>query len=681
MRCYLIISLFLVSSLALAQSVATNSEQQLENQTEVNEVETEDDSYSQVLSEFRKYPLNLNTASEDELKELHLLSTLQIQNLIRYRKILGLFLNIYELQAIPTWDVGTIQKILPYVTVKQSVNFVQQIGKRFRNGNRTLLARITYVPEKAKGFNNKNSDSSASFYSGGREKLLVRYKYHYKNLLQYGLLGEKDAGEQFFKGNQKQGFDFYSIHLFARNLGVIKTLALGDFTVNLGQGLIQWQSLAFKKSADVLNIKRQAVILNPYNSSGENNFHRGIGATFQKNKWEATFFISYRKLDANIILDTTLGKNFVTFFLTSGYHRTVSEIADKGALKQWASGGNITYKDSKWRVSANAIQYNFDVPVKKGNQPYQNFNITGKNLANVSVDYSYTWRNVHFFGETAQDNKYHVATVNGLLVSIDPKADLALLYRNISKKYQSLNANAFTENVFPENEKGLYAGFALRPTPAIRIDAYTDLFSFPFLKFRVDAPSSGKDYLIQLLYKPNKQVEIYTRYRNESKQENYNSDNMVTSAISFTSRQSWRTQFFYQLDLNFSLRSRFETVRYNKKDLQKEQGFLTFFDLIYNSFSSPFSITTRLQYFENEGYNSRIYAYENDVLYSFSIPAFVDKGWRTYFIVQYNFTKKLQAWLRVAQTTYRDKLLIGSGLDEIKGNRRTEIKTQILYSF
>lgn len=50
-----------------------------------------------------------------------------------------------------------------------------------------------------------------------------------------------------FKGRQKAGFDFYSVHLFARRLGIIQSLAIGDFTVNLGQGLIQWQSLAFKK--------------------------------------------------------------------------------------------------------------------------------------------------------------------------------------------------------------------------------------------------------------------------------------------------------------------------------------------------------------------------------------------------------------------------------------------------
>jgi hypothetical protein len=130
-----------------------------------------------------------------------------------------------------------------------------------------LLVRYSQQIEKPIGFE-KPADSS-SYYLGSPQKLFFRYKYNYKNLLQYGLLGDKDAGEQFFKGYQKYGFDFYSLHFFVKNLGIIKSLTLGDFTVNMGQGLIQWQSIAFTKSAEVLSIKRHADILRPYNSAGE----------------------------------------------------------------------------------------------------------------------------------------------------------------------------------------------------------------------------------------------------------------------------------------------------------------------------------------------------------------------------------------------------------------------------
>ena len=96
---------------------------------------------------------------------------------------------------------------------------------------------------------------------------------------------------------------------------------------------------------------------------------------------------------------------------------------------------------------------------------------------------------------------------------------------------------------------------------------------------------------------------------------------------------------------------------------------------------SPFSGNIRLQYFNTEGYNSRLYAYENDVLYSFSIPVFYNKGYRYYANINYDLNKKISFWIKWAQTLYRDKSLIGTGLDEIKGNSKSEIKLQIAYKF
>ena len=229
-------------------------EQQLENLTESSEdVVTEDDSYLQQLVYFIKEPLNLNYADEGQLQELRLLSPLQISNLISYRNLLGNFINIYELQAIPNWDLTLIKRILPYVTVIPRVDIFNSLGSRLKNGENTLMLTGTRVLEKSKGYLLDSSDAT-NFYPGSPQKILLRYRYMFKNLLQYGITGEKDAGEQFFRGAQKDGFDFYSAHFFVRNLGIIKSLAIGDFTVNLGQGLTQWQGLAFKKSSDVLNI-------------------------------------------------------------------------------------------------------------------------------------------------------------------------------------------------------------------------------------------------------------------------------------------------------------------------------------------------------------------------------------------------------------------------------------------
>jgi len=90
----------------------------------------------------------------------------------------------------------------------------------------------------------------------------------------------------------------------------------------------------------------------------------------------------------------------------------------------------------------------------------------------------------------------------------------------------------------------------------------------------------------------------------------------------------------------------------------------------------PFAAVLRLQYFEADDYNSRIYAYENDVMYSYSIPVFYDKGIRYYINFNYDWSKKLSFWVRWAQSVYQDRSTVGSGLDEIRGNRRSELKIQ-----
>jgi hypothetical protein len=666
-------------SLAIhSQEIPPNTEQQLENLADADQTETEDDSYIIQLQYFRRHPLNLNEADPNELKELFFLSDLQIDNLFSYRRLFGKLISIYELQAIPAWDIITIRKILPFVTVSNALSSIEDLGKRFSGGDNNILIRASEIVEKSKGFDNT---SSGTKYLGSRQRLFFRYRYQYKNLLQYGLVGDKDAGEQFFRGKQTYGFDFYSFHFFARKLGKIQALALGDFTVNMGQGLIQWQSIAFSKSANVMDVKRSVSILRPYNSSGEFYFNRGAGITVRFGKIETTAFISIRKLSANFVADTINKDDFISSFLNSGYHRTQSEVDDKNNLQQLSYGGNITYRRRTWHIGVNGVGYNFSLPVQKRNEPYNLFSISGRDWNNLSIDYSYTYRNIHFFGEAAIDKNFNKAFVNGLLISADSKVDLSIVHRSIDKRYQSVYGNAFTENTYPTNENGIYAGISIRPQPGWRLDLYADVYTFPWLRYLVDAPSYGKDFLAQLTYSPNKQLIIYSRFRNESKQYDQSANTTVTNYLILIPKQDWRTQISYKINSSITLRNRIELLWYDKKESNSENGFLTFFDCLYKPLLKPYSGNVRVEYFETSGYNSRIYTYENDVLYSFSIPGFFDKGYRYYINLNYDIVGNVSVWLRWAQTIYKNKTIIGSGLDEIPGNLRSEIKLQMMLAF
>jgi hypothetical protein len=659
--------------LSAGQELPNSTKQQLENLADVMEEETEDDAYLQQLSYLQKEPLNLNSATADDLQVFFFLTDLQIQNFIRYRSMLGNLISIYELQAVPGWDVSTIYKLLPFVTIEGKLFFKQAILARFKNGDNNLLLRGARILEKAKGYD----QSLNTHYGKDRNHWLLRYRYQYKNLLQYGITADKDAGEPFFKGINSKGFDFYSFHLFARNTGIFKSIAIGDYTVNLGQGLIQWQSLAFKKSSEVLSIKRQSAALRPYSSAGEFYFNRGAGATIQKGKIQATLFASLRKISANRSIDSSNNEIF-TSFLAGGLYRTVSEQADKNAIQQTSYGGNISYRDNNFAIGLNAVNYQFSKPLQKRDEPYNFYALSGSYWSNASIDYSYTRKNMHLFGEGAIDKNFKKASINGMLISVAPKVDLSFLHRYIAKEYQSVYGNAFTENTLPHNESGLYAGISLKPFAGIILNAYADIYRFPWLKYRTDALSTGKDFLVQLTCEPDKKIEIYTRYRIESKQINETENAAVTNYIIAKPRENWRIHFSYELSSIFTLRSRIDMLWYDKEGKNSEEGFLIYTEGIFKP-NFSLSANMRLQYFETEGFNSRLYAYENDVLYSYSIPAFFDKGLRYYGTINYDINKKFSVWLRWAQTIYKNKNTIGSGLDETNGNKKTEIKLQAVF--
>jgi hypothetical protein len=200
------------------------------------------------------------------------------------------------------------------------------------------------------------------------------------------------------------------------------------------------------------------------------------------------------------------------------------------------------------------------------------------------------------------------------------------------------------------------------------------MYKFPWLKYLVDAPSRGKDFLAQLTYTPNRQLEIYTRFRSESKQGNQSGNNTTTNFLVFLPRQNWRTQLNFKIDQSFAIRSRAELLWFDKNGENAEKGFLSFFDIIYKPLLKRYSGNIRLQYFETDGYNSRIYAYENDVLYYYAIPVFFTKGWKYYLNINYDLNSRISFWLKWAQTIYNDQKSIGSGLDEISGNTKSEIR-------
>ncbi|HTE24919.1 hypothetical protein [Flavitalea sp.] len=674
-----------VNLVAQEERVLTMQEEMLlETQASETEGEVDDDSYLVTLNEFRKHPLPINTADENIFRELRILTDLQIHQLISYRMLLGKLISIYELQAVPGWDLETIRKVLPYVVLNESEPVFKGIFSRLRSGNSNIIFRTSFVPQLSAGY--LKADTGASGYTGSPLRLFARYQYNYKNLLQYGLLGDKDAGEQFFQGRQKMGFDFYSYHIFLRKMGMIQALALGDYTVSMGQGLIHWQSSGLRKNADAMMIKRQGPTLKPYRSAGEYNFNRGAGITLQRKRFSVTAFASYRQLSAS--MDRDENGEYVSSFVTSGYHRTELELQKRKNLVALAAGGVLKYNFRQGSFSLNTVHYKFQFPLRPQDKPYDLYGINADRWSNYSVDYSYTFRNIHSYGEVAIDAKRKLALLQGFLIALDRKLDFSIVYRNLNNAYQSMAGSSFTENSAPSNEKGLYAGFSLRPASGWVINIYSDVCDSPWLRFKTDAPARGRGYLLQVINTPNKRVEIYTRFSNEQKWLNVSGSLLAEPEIQFVTRKEWRLQFSTQFTRSVLFRSRAALSWYGEVGNQMpKKGFLGFSDLVWKPMTGIVSGSARLQYFDMDDYNTRIYAYENGPLYDTSIPAFFETGWRYYLnihlepvIHKWKFDG-LDIWLKYGEIINQSVNSFGSGLDKINRSSRSEIKVQIMYAF
>jgi len=657
--------------------------------------------YTELLSDlkyFRDNPLNLNSATAEDLKKLIFLNDIQIYNILAYRENYGNFVSIYELQGVEGLDKETISKILPYVAtepVKSSYKpTISNILKSLRN---EAFIRYQRVFQEQAGYS-AVSDSVLfqnpnSYYLGSPDKIYIRYGLNYHNKIRLGLTMEKDAGEPFFKSTVNDsiarlpgmkvhnGFDFYSVHLSAAGFGHLKALTVGNYQLKFGQGLTMWSGLAFGKSSDATNIERFASGVRPYTSTDENGYLSGIASTFRIGQFDVTGFYSENKIDAGISKKDTLpdGENIVSSIPETGYHRTPSEIRKKDALHLQAYGGNLTYRANRLKIGFTALTTHLSYSLLKDISTYNKFDFTGSQINNAGMNFNYIMRKVNIYGEVSYSDNGAIAHLYGLTAYPHKRIFISLLYRNYPKNYFNFFSNAFSESGHTHNEQGFYSGINLLLHKKWTLTAYIDNFRFPWLRYRINSPSTGNDNLVQLNYSPSHYVAMYLRFRQKNKQLNISGDEIRQPYIISTRKTSFRYNIQYRISPSIIMKDRLEYLIYKESDAYKGTGYLIYHDISWRPEKGIISVVLRYALFDTDSYDERIYAYENDVLYAFSVPAYYYKGSRFIFLLKYVPVKYATIWLRFTNTYFSNMQTIGSSLDKIYGDNKSEIKIQIRF--
>jgi hypothetical protein len=618
---------------------------------------------------------DLNQVSGEELKSLHLLTDLQVENFLTYRKEQGFFLDVYELQVIPGFDLTVIARLLPFINVSDPASKINQslLRRILSPGHTYVVTRYERTLEKSKG---SSLNPGASPFEGSPDKLYFRIRSAQSGDYSIGLTAEKDAGENlsFKSGRYPRGFDFTSLHFQLQNKGKLKNILIGDFQTQFGQGLVLGGAFGLGKGGESVSTTRKSNLgFLPYTSINETAYQRGVALTVQAfRNIRVSAFYSRAKRDASLSADTAL----ITGFRASGLHRSRAELDSRKKITEQNFGLVLHFEQNRMDAGVILNALHFSVPVKKDPTLYNQMTFAGDQNLNAGFFLNYRMDNLSLFSEAARSVGGGSAAVAGLLMALHPRLDVTLVYRSYATNFYTFYSNAFSESTQPQNERGIYWGWKYRWSRKYNITGYVDLFTFPWLGFRRYAPSVGSEWLMRANYQPSKKVSVFIQLRTEKKSRNLSDDTNLYRLGEGTKR-NLAINADYGIGENIRLKSRLQYSHY-LLNRNETEGLALVQDLTFAA--GPFRFTGRHGLFETDNHDNRQYVYESDAWMAYSLPSYSGVGVRNFALIEYKVNKKLTLWARYARIRVLDAE-IGSGPEAIAGNTKNDVKFQARFTF
>jgi len=649
-----------IITILLGFSLGTSAQE-----TYINEVMTQEDAASETweetyeqLCELSQHPLDINSATREQLEALPFLTAQQVEELLDYRDRYGTMKSLGELLMIRSLDYTHRRMLSRFIYIgEEKEKGFPSFGEIAKYGHHELMttARIPFYERKG------DQDG----YLGYPYRHWLRYQFTDGDYLKLGLVGAQDAGEPFFANRNKWGYDYYSLYLQLRNLGRVESLCLGNYRVSMGMGLVMNSDFALGKVAMLQNMGRSASGIRAH-SSRSNTSLLGVAGTFNLGSGlHLTAFASYRPVDATLNKDST-----VSTILTTSYHRTESEMAKKNNLNVLKTGGSLRYVKHGIHLGLNALYVHLDKQLKPNTSIlYRQHYPQGKEFLNTSLDYGFANHRLSFNGETALDEDGHLATINSASLRLGDALSMMALQRFYSYSYSSLDAQSYSDGGKVQNESGLYMGLSWQPSSKLRLVAYTDYAYYAWAKYQVSQSSRSWDHLLQATWQP-KHWTLSARYRLRWRQK----DNEDKTALNDYTGHRARLSAEYTSDGGFGCRTQFDGG-YG----EDEWGMMLSESLSYTY--RWLRLNAGGGYFHTDSYDSRIYLYELSPLYTYSMSSFYGEGIRYWLMARAQIGSKLMLTAKVGITDYFDRSTIGSSYQQIAASSQTDLDVQLRWKF
>ncbi len=616
----------------------------------------------ETLCDLEGHPLDINSATPDDLSRLPFLTERQIDDICRYVKSHGTVRSLGELHAIASLDNARLRLLSCFITVGRTPSHRLSLGKLLSQGKHELLATAAVPLYERRG------DSNG--YLGYSIRHALRYDFSAGDRLRFGLTGAQDSGEPFLSSGNSMGYDHYSFFLQMRNFGCVTNLVAGHYRVQFGMGLVANTGLRLGKTFAMATLGRPTNAVSPSASRSVAGYMQGVAATVRlADGAEVTAFVSARPHDA------TLNKadGTAATLVTSGYHRTPAEMERKNNTLMQTAGFNARIGNRRFHVGLTGIYTHLDRALKPNTAlGYRRYYPSGSDFANMGVGYGCATRRFALSGETAIDRQGHVATVNTLSLDFGGRIAFMLLHRYYSPKYVSLHSGSFSDGGRVANEHGAYLGVAWKPSPRFALDAYADYTHYPWMRYLTSCPSDAFDAMVSgriLLgrWTLNARYRLRTRQRdNETKTVAVRQDtHRARLKAAFDSGGWWSAAT--QADFALARRTACDRGVAVSQRLDASWRWL--------------KASVCGCWFVTDSYESRLYAYEQGPLHSFYFPAMYGRGVRYSALVRADLSDRLMLLAKIGVTDYFDRSSIGSGLQTIARSSKADVDVQLRWKF
>ena len=630
-------------------------------------LDTQAEDMYDMLEELAANKINLNRATRDDLERLVFLSDQQLQDIAEYIDRYGPVRSMAELAMIQSLDATRCRLLsfFVYAGEPRPRAALPPLDTLLRRSKSELTAAIKCPLYTRDGY----LLGTKKGYLGPKYKHWLRYKTAYGRQLEVGFTAAQDAGEPFFTGHNRWGYDFYSFYAVARNIKWLKTAVAGRYRLKLGLGLVMNTDFSFGKAASLDALARTANSLRPHSSRSEAHYLQGAAATAALSRHVAlTAFLSHRLVDATLNKDSVTAKTI----LYTGYHRTASEMQRRRNTSQTTGGASLALQSGAFKGAVSVVGTMLGRRLQPDTSAvFRRYYLHGRRWANASLTYSYMSHDLQIAGETAIGTSGGMAALHTVGYAPSHSVSLNVIHRYYSYRYRSPFASSFSDGGAVNNEHGLYVGVGWRPLAPLLLTGYADLSRAAWPRYMASQASRSFDSQVSAtLTWPS--VQISARYRLRIRQR----DNATHTALTDRTEQrlrlsaTWRhTTWHASMQGDMSLASTDSTSR---GWMVMQSGGCKVWKM---------QIDGSVGLFKTDTYDSRLYVYERGLLYDFSFPMFYGEGLHYALRVRCDLSPRLMFIAKASVTDYFDRPSIGQGLQRINASSQADIEMQVRWKF